>query len=101
MEHLRADYTEVWVPSALVPLVSAPLISAPLVRFAEVRSIPSTGIDLLGLPGLKPPAGLIARLGQFDSIVSWYGSNREEFRGAVRELGLPFQFFDALPGRAT
>jgi heptosyltransferase III len=89
MEHLRADYTEVWVPSAVVPLV----------RFAEGRSISSTGIDLLGLPGVEPPAGLIARLGQFDSIVSWYGSNRDEFREAVRELSLPFQFLDALPER--
>lgn len=92
IEHLRADYTEVWVPSAVVPL-----INGPLVRFAEARSIPSTGIDLLGLPGVDPPAGLIARLRQFDSIVSWYGSNREEFRAQVRELGLPFQFLAALP----
>jgi ADP-heptose:LPS heptosyltransferase len=91
MEHLRADYTEVWVPSAVTGLI----------RFAEVRAIAATGIDLLGLPGLEPPAALIARLGQFDSIVSWYGSNREEFREAVRELSLPFQFFDALPERGA
>jgi ADP-heptose:LPS heptosyltransferase len=31
----------------------------------------------------------------FDSIYSWYGSNREEFREAVRDL--PFTFFPALP----
>ncbi len=91
MEHLRADYTEVWVPSVVTGLI----------RFAEVRAIAATGIDSLGLPGVVPPAALIARLGQFDSIVSWYGSNREEFRDAVRELGLPFQFFAALPERGA
>jgi heptosyltransferase III len=89
MEYLRADHTEIWVPSAV----------AGLIRFAEARAIATTGIDLLGLPGVEPPAGLIARLGQFDSIVSWYGSNREEFREAVRALGLPFQFLEALPER--
>jgi heptosyltransferase-3 len=92
MEYLRAESTEVWVPSALVPLINAPLI-----RFPEARAIASTGIDLLGLAGVDPPAGLIARLRLFDSIISWYGSNREEFREQVRELGLPFQFLAALP----
>jgi heptosyltransferase-3 len=87
MEFLRTESTEVWVPSSVVPLI----------RFAEARSIPSTGIDLLGLPGVKPPPGLIERLRSFDSIVSWYGANRAEFREHVRELGLPFQFLDALP----
>ena len=91
IERLRADYTEVWVPSAIVPLI----------RFAEARSIASTGIDLLGLPGVEPPPGLIERLRGFDSIVSWYGSNREEFREGVRALWLPFQFLDALPERGA
>jgi heptosyltransferase III len=87
IEHLRADYTEVWVPSAMVPLI----------RCAEARAIATTGIDWLGLAGVEPPAGVIARLRQFDSIVSWYGANREEFREQVREMGLPFQFLAALP----
>jgi heptosyltransferase III len=87
IEHLRTDYTEVWVPSGVVPLI----------RCAEVRSIASTGIDLLGLPSVEPPAGLIAKLRSFDSIVSWYGANRAEFREQVCEMGLPFQFLDALP----
>src|ERR1700721_753079 len=87
MEHLRSDYTEVWVPSAVVPLV----------RFAAARAIASTGIDLLGLPGVEPPLGLIEALRSFDSIVSWYGANRAEFREQVRALGLPFEFLDALP----
>jgi ADP-heptose:LPS heptosyltransferase len=89
MEHLQAKYTEVWVPSAV----------APLVRFAQARAlaISSTGIDLLGLPGVDPPAGLIEKLRSFDSIVSWYGANRTEFREQVRGLGLPFEFLNALP----
>src|ERR1700734_971917 len=87
MQHLRAEYTEVWVPSAIVPLV----------RFAETRAMASTGIDLLGLPDVEPSPGLIARLREFDSIISWYGSNRAEFRESVRALELPFRFLDALP----
>jgi len=87
MEHLRADYTEVWVPSAIVPLI----------RFVPARSIASTGIDLLGLPEVAPPESLIATLRSFDSIVSWYGANRPEFQEQVRELGLAFRFLDALP----
>ena len=68
-----------------------------LIRGVEARAIASTGIDLLGLPSVEPPPGLIAQLRSFDSIVSWYGSNRAEFREQVRALGLPFQFLDALP----
>jgi heptosyltransferase III len=96
IEHLQVETTEVWVPSAVVPLFSDALIG-----FAQARAIPSTGIDLLGLAGVEPPAGLMARLRQFDSIVSWYGSNRAEFRERVRDLGLPFQFLDALPERGA
>jgi heptosyltransferase III len=88
LECLRADYTEVWARSEV----------APLIRFADcVRSIASTGIDRMGLAGVDPPAELPERLRSFDSIVSWYGSNRVEFREHVKQLGLPFQFFDALP----
>jgi len=85
---LRTDYTEVWVPSAIVPLI----------RFADcVRSIAATGLDLLGLPGIDPAPSLIERLRSFDSIVSWYGANREEFRAQLTALGLPIQFLPALP----
>lgn len=87
IEHLRTQYTEVWVPSAIVPLI----------RFAEARGIASTGIDLLGLPGVEQQPGLIAKLRSFDSIFSWYGSNRPEFREQMAELGLPVRFLDALP----
>src|SRR5580698_1943196 len=87
IEYLRTDHTEVWVPSSVLPLI----------RMAEARSIASTGIDLLGLPGIQPAPDLIAKLRSFDSIVSWYGANRAEFRGQVQGIGLPFQFLDALP----
>jgi len=85
LEWLKTDYLEVWTPSRTVPLV----------RFADrVRPIASTGIELAGVT--DPPAQLIEELRGFDSIVSWYGSNRPEFREAV--AGLPFTFLDALPG---
>jgi len=88
IEALRSDYLEVWVASQNVPLV----------RCADrVRSIAQTGLDWLGLPDREPPVSLIQLLRSFDSIVSWYGANRPEFRQAVSELGLPFQFLPALP----
>lgn len=86
LECLRGDYTEVWAPSPVVPLI----------RFADqVRSISSTGLDRVEISGQCHDA--LERLREFDSIVSWYGSAREEFREAVREL--PFRFFPALPTR--
>jgi ADP-heptose:LPS heptosyltransferase len=87
IESLRAEYTEVWAPTPVVPLLH---------HLGEVHAIASTGLDLLEL-GLAP-AALRARLARFDSIVSWYGANRTEFRDAVQ--GLPFVFFPALPGGA-
>jgi heptosyltransferase-2 len=93
IEHLRADYTEVWVPTAVVPLIGC----AHVIRCAHARAISSTGIDLAGLPGVETPAELISKLRSFDSIVSWYGANRAEFREQMDALGLPFQFLKALP----
>ncbi|MBY0503319.1 MAG: glycosyltransferase family 9 protein [Bryobacteraceae bacterium] len=88
MEHLRADFTEVWVPSAVTPLV----------QFADaVDAIARTGLDQLGLPCVRPDARLVERLRGFDDIVSWYGTNRESFQAAVYALGLPFRFYPALP----
>ncbi len=86
LECLRSEMTEVWVAGQNVPLVRG---------FDAVRSIASTGLDLLGLPDRQPPAPLMERLREFDSIVSWYGTNRAEFRAAM--TGLPVTFFDALP----
>jgi lipopolysaccharide heptosyltransferase III len=88
MEFLKADYTEIWVRADVVPLI----------RFADrVCSIASTGLDLMGLPDTEPGHELVERLRSFDSIFSWYGSNREDFRSHVTALGLPFRFVAALP----
>jgi len=87
---LAADDAEVWTSARTVPLV----------RFARnVRSIASTGLDLLDVT--EPPAGLLRDLRRFDSIVSWYGANRPEFRATVAKLGLPFTFLDALPAQGA
>lgn len=86
LESLRTDYLEIWAAGPNVPLV----------RFADrVRSIASTGLDLLGVT--EPPARLLEELRGFDSIVSWYGANRPEFRELAESLALPFTFFQALP----
>lgn len=78
--------TEIWTASPNVPLVC----------FAErVRSIAFTGLDLLGVT--DPPQRLLDDLRSFDSIVSWYGANRPEFRNLIEDLDLPFTFFEALP----
>jgi hypothetical protein len=61
----------------------------------RARAISSTGLDLLGIT--EAPAGLIETLREFDSIISWYGANRPEFRQTVAALGLPFTFLEALP----
>ncbi|MGA2737844.1 MAG: glycosyltransferase family 9 protein [Bryobacteraceae bacterium] len=88
IECLRAAYLEIWTAPRNVPLAA---------RIAQhARSIDSTGLDLLEVTG--PSALLLEALRGFDSIVSWYGANRPEFRDAVAALRLPFQFFPALPG---
>jgi hypothetical protein len=82
LEAARADYTEVWAPRPVLPLI----------RFADrTRAIIDTGLELVGVredarvPGLE----------SFDSIYSWYGTQRPEFREAVKHL--PFTFFPAFP----
>jgi ADP-heptose:LPS heptosyltransferase len=82
LEAARGSYTEVWAPRPLLPLI----------RFADrTRAIADTGLGLIGVvEGARVP-----ELETFDSIYSWYGSNRPEFRDAVRHL--PFTFFHALP----
>jgi heptosyltransferase-3 len=88
LEHLRAEYTEVWATARNLPLA----------RFADkTRSIVSTGLDSVGLPEVEPPGRLVEELRSFDSIVSWYGANRREFREAVASWGLPFRFLCAIP----
>ena len=85
LEAARADYTEIWAPRPMLPLI----------RFADrTRAIADTGLDLIGVvEGARVPD-----LEKFDSIYSWYGTNRPEFRDAVRHL--PFTFFPALPPSA-
>jgi hypothetical protein len=51
----------------------------------------------MGLAGVGPPPKLLDGLRSFDEIVSWYGSNREEFRVQMNQLGVPIRFLDALP----
>lgn len=90
LECLKEDFTEVWTTARNVPLA----------RFANcARAIPSTGLDLLGVTA--PPPQLTERLRGFDSIVSWYGANRPDFRGLATAMGLPFTFFPALPTEAA
>jgi ADP-heptose:LPS heptosyltransferase len=85
LEALRSDYTEVWCAAQNVPLA----------RFADsARSIVSAGLDRLGF---LPADDVIERLRGFDSIVSWYGANRPEFRQLTVEMGLNFRFLSALP----
>lgn len=87
LEFLRAGYTEVWAGET----------TAPLARFADrAESLYAVGLDAFGLPGRPENPSLRARLAQFDSIVSWYGARRPEFREAMSAF--PVRFLDALPG---
>lgn len=88
LDFLRTEYTEVWVPSPVVPLV----------QFADrVSPISSTGLDSLGIEGLQPPDSVTDRLSNFDEIVSWYGTNRPEFRSVLTGLCRRSVFLPALP----
>ncbi len=88
LEHLRTGYTEVWAPSPVVPLI----------RFADaVTALSATGLDLVAVGDLEIPATLTNKLRSFDSIVSWYGANRPEFREALSNLEVPCEFHRALP----
>ena len=89
LEHLASgDHTELWISSAV----------APLIHFADrVQSLSSTGIELVGVGDLPLPPRLQERLANFDSIVSWYGANRPEFRRALNLLGVDTEFLAALP----
>ena len=88
VQHLAVEYTEVWTSSAFVPLV----------QFAQrVRALSSTGIELVGVGDLDIPVELKTTLEGFDSLVSWYGANRPEFRKAIGSVGTPCEFLRALP----
>jgi len=79
---------EIWAAEPNVPLARRVA--------ARARSIASTGLDLLELG--EPDPRLLESLRGFDSIVSWYGAGRPEFRQTVAALALPCHFFTALPG---
>ncbi len=82
LEAAKTEYTEVWAPRAVLPLV----------RFADrTKALIDTGIERLGVV----EGATVTELETFDSVYSWYGTNREEFREAVQHL--PFTFFPALP----
>ena len=89
LETLRADYTEIWCAESNIPLAFCA---------DRARSIISAGLDRLGFLHADD---VIERLRGFDSIVSWYGTNRPEFRELVRSLGLPITFLPALPRDGT
>src|ERR1017187_111034 len=89
MACLETESFEVWTTARMVPLF-------PLMKVeGRARAISSTGLDLLGIT--EAPEGLVEALSEFDSIISWYGANRPEFRKTVAALGLPFTFLEALP----
>lgn len=91
LECLRTEYLEIWCAAANVPLAA---------RIAtRARAISRTGLDLLELR--EPDPQLLAALRSFDSIISWYGTSRPEFRNAVAALGLPVHFFPALPAAGS
>src|SRR5215469_12331603 len=82
LEAARADYTEVWALREKLPLISST---------DKTSAIADTGLDLVGVVEQADRSALA----EFDSIYSWYGANRPEFRQAVRHL--PFEFFPASP----
>lgn len=85
MKFLQTRDSEVWCASCNVPLAGFS---------SRARSIQSAGLDRLGV---LPADDVLERLAQFDSIFSWYGANRPDFRHFVHDLGLPFEFHPALP----
>src|SRR5262249_15637146 len=82
LEAARAEYTEIWAPRPVLPLI----------RFADrTRAIIDTGLDRIAVI----EDAQVPELETFDSIYSWYGTNRSEFRDAVAHL--PFTSLPALP----
>jgi hypothetical protein len=78
LEWLKTDYTEVWVPSATVPLI----------QFADkVMSIASSRIDML-------TDGFVERFQEFDEVYSWYKSNSEK----LLEINKNCHFYPLLGG---
>src|ERR1017187_5131037 len=89
MACLETESFELWTAARMVPLFPFMQVEG------RARAISSTGLDLLGVT--EAPAGMTEALREFDSIISWYGANRPEFRATVAALRLPFTFLEALP----
>ena len=51
----------------------------------------------MGVQDKQLPDRLRVHLERFDSIVSWYGANRPEFRETFRAAGVAVEFLQALP----
>lgn len=84
MASLRGDYTEIWCRVEMLPLLGH--------AADQVESIAATGID-----AARWPPQLHERLASFDEIVTWYGSNREEFRAALSAIHPRVRYLAALP----
>jgi hypothetical protein len=77
---LKAHYTEVWVPSAVVPLI----------QFADkVMSIAASRIEMM-------TDGFVERFQQFDEVISWYNSDQEKLKNINKNV----VFHPALPGNS-
>ncbi|HNY41383.1 MAG TPA: glycosyltransferase family 9 protein [Bryobacteraceae bacterium] len=90
-ESCLRDGGEIWCAGTNVDVVG---------HLAPARAIEGSGLDLLELPGAAVPDGLIGRLCSFDGIISWYGTQRAEFREAIARLGVKVSFHAALPCEA-
>lgn len=90
LAHLGKAGTELWIPRPVVPLCT---------RWAEiVVPLASTGLDrVLTFDDLQAATPLTEKLKSFDSIVSWYGANRPEFREALTSTVAACEFHAALP----
>jgi heptosyltransferase-3 len=87
MEALAVAYTEVWITpqcATLLPFAS------------HVRSIAATGVHLLRYPGLAPNE-LNHALRSFDSVITWYGTNRKSTGEALRKIVPEACFMESCP----
>lgn len=89
IRHLACEYLEIWLPSSVCLLLRA--------LGNKVVSLATTGLDTTAVGDLGMSGPLKRKLQSFDSIVSWYGANREEFRETMLGTGVPCQFHSALP----
>ena len=91
LEYLIADFTEVWIPSTVVPLVRFARCSASA-RFDWNRSGWDWRFDDAGAPetsGFKASIQSSAGMGR----------KRPEFRNALESLGVECHFYPALPAK--